>query len=368
MFNGDIVYNIIEFDPSYNHKLISKHFYNICSRLQMYMRIWNLDFNDNDLDILDFINSKIMDISIWGNKIDIKWYIQTMYQYHNDTDSDSDNSGGPADINDLELFLAGANYVSFVDNYNDNALNLDHGRMFYFMGVYENVDLFKSLVENHMFISETILSGAISVNSIDFLTILEDHFKTAKNFILSLDDTIASYANWIVRMIIDRMGIKDSIIPNIIRPNIKNMKNKYYIRGLSALHKKKEELNFINLNREIYVNKRPFSGNSEEILNLIVDYEYYDYPFLGILIKDSLEQNYFNVLLKIKKPDRKQMFYYIFKNNIYLNVCSIKWLEYHYMLTQKDYKKIYNTKDVRSLKTALYILSKIIKPNDTPSD
>ena len=291
IFNTDILRTIIEYDPSFDHKLVSKQFKTICDSIKTYLNIWNLRF-DYDPLALEYIDNNILYIQKWGSDNDQNWYRNIMKK----PITDIEEIQNP--FIDLELILSHEkNMEIFDENFYVNINNIDMYRFFYLMGSSNNVTLLKHLIEDRVDIKETIFVGAITFMNIDILKVLQEHFTKKEEMILILSNTIESYSNPDMRNIIDSMEILNAIIPNTIFPTLYNIQNINYIKGLIALHKEVKDLNFNSVNVSIYFqNMKPFEIFHKEHMDLLVRHRYYNYLFLVSIVKACLEYGFIDIM------------------------------------------------------------------------
>ena len=361
LFNGDILRTIIEYDPDYKHKLVSKQFNHICYGLSTYMDVWNLKFDYNPL-ALDFIDRNILYIQKWGTEQDQRWYKSVMGSsilQIEDTGIDTDQ---PIPI-DMEYLLSTCEVASFQYHFHNSIGNLDMYRLFFLIGANNNVMVLDYLINEGINIRETAFVGAITYGNVEILKTLRDYFTKKPQMILILSNTIESYAKKEVRDIINEMEILDAIIPNTIPLTIYNVNNKRFIQGLVFLKKELRDLNFNIVNTAIYFQgMTPFDGSHKDVIKLLAENRYYDYAFLIQIMKVCLEYSWLDTMEYLWINDYDNMPHditrFIEKHGIYLNLNSLKWIESVYFLEQDNYKKIYKNSDVRDLKNCHVLFKK----------
>ena len=363
LFNGDILRSIIEFDPDYSHKLVSKQFSQICNNLSTYMDVWNLRF-EQDSKALDYIDRNILYIQKWGTQEDQDWYRKVMTpSVLTLTDINNDNNH-----TDWEYLLSTCELATFQYHFSNhpNVANLDMDRLFFLIGINNNVEIFEYLVSENIEVRLSIFHSAISNGKVGILKALQNYFGKKPNFILTLPNTIESYAKEEVREILNDMEILDAIVPIKIPLSVFNITSKNFLRGLKTLKKELKDLDFRALTTSIYIHGiEPFTIYSRECVKMLSVNRYYDYKLFVQILKACLQYSWINILdyLWINDYDNmpNNMVRFIEANHVYVNLTSFKWVESVYFLEQKDYKKIYKNNDVRNLSTAIYVLRKIIK-------
>lgn len=364
MLSGDYLYNIIEYDPDYNHRLISKEFKNICDRLSTYFKVWNIDF-DNDQQALKYIDNNILFLQKWGADYDIDWYKKIMFT----SPVILNQSPGTIQL-DLEIDMAGTSLDRFIFYYEHFLPVINHFNLQFLIGVYNNIEALEYLIEKDNAINYNLISGAIRAGNPQILLKLQEYIVDVDGMFLNLENTIESHSNVEIRNILNNLGIKDAPIPPVIYPEHYNIQNIHYVNGLIALNKTAENLNFNNINRNIFLmNNKLFNNEyvyNEYVYNVIeklINNKLHNDMFLTAIKCSCLEFGFILLLNKLWDNMPNNITRFVLKHRLYLNLSTMKWIDCWYYLEQDDYKKIYNDPVVRDLKTAIYCLKNIHHAN-----
>ena len=354
-FNDDILHSIIQFDPSYKYKRVSKQFNYICQRLDTYMKVWNLVF-DYDEKALDYIDKNILYMQKWGSDFDINWYKIIMRRPIFDEEQEN--------IIDLEYNMSSCDPFIFEEFYQNNIGNIDMDKLFFFIGIRNNVQLLSYLAEKGEKMREGLYVGAITNNNVGVLQLSQAYTGNRDDITLMLATTIESYSNPEIREVIDNLNIRGAIFPIVIYPDLHHIQNINYIKGLIALKKEIKDLNFNNINVKIYFqNIEPFRLQHKENIELLVQNRYYNHLFLVAIINSCLKYGFTDILDKLWDiefgyfPD--DIVGFILKHHTYICLKSIKWIENCYDISEEDYTKIFKNPDNRDLNTAIYCLKNI---------
>ena len=359
IFDYDILYNIIEFDPSYTHKLVSKQFNYTCNRLSVYMKVWNLKF-DFCSESLDYIHKNILNIQKWGSIMDILWYKHIMNLENQDINIDES-----VEANDIEYDISICDYSRFEYLYNKNIDNLDISKLYFYVGYSNNIEGLRYLHFIGKEIDATLIYSSICESNKEILQYIYEEEIDVSHINLSLPLTIRAYGNNEILKLVNDIKLKKSVIPDIIYPDLDDFQQVNYLRGLKNLNKEVKHLNFNNINTKIYfLNIIPFYVNHKHNIELIIENRYYDTLLITSIINTCLKHGFIDLLdvlwnKEFNKFPNSNIVYFILKHNTYLCLPSLIWIEKCYTLHEKDYIKIFQYCHNRDLNTAIYCLKKI---------
>ena len=348
--NLDIITSVLEYDPVYSHRLISKIWNIAIEKINIHMKVWN--YNINDYKVLNYINKNILKIEEWGDEIDISYYsskLNKKNQINNTLES---------------LCISPCTYSDFINLY-EKEKPIDIQRIItiaYWVGAYSNLRLIHFLRENEpkVFVDTNILEGAIHYESERVLEHYLDYYKEDIDNNLDIYTTICAHGNDDIWNLICDLGLKVHYIPYQIRLTISNISTLSFIKGLIKLNVTPNRLNFNRINK---VDRCIFISYRRTIINKLLRYKFYNDKVLEIIIDTSLRYGYIDILDKLlfMRPDifPLDIINFIVKYHSYLCLEGIKWINKHYIINSHILQFIKNNKTYRTLSVALWCMRRI---------
>lgn len=358
---GDIIYEILAYDPNYQHRLVSKKWYNIVERLKTHFKAWNYEIDD---ETIAYINRNILKIDKWGDAADVLYYSKKLNREQSLLSVNTSNLcsyvGIPTYFNKfIEEFDRIGGYIP--NNISTSFL--------FKIGIYNDVQILKFLKKHNVQMDDDlVIKGAIHYPSPDILQCYLDDYDVPLSD-LDLATTICACSDPRVLDLVVDLQLKIRALPPSIRIHNYHFSRESFFKGLIQLKVPASQLDFTRVT--IPQNGGSlFSSYRRSIINLLLEHHYYNDTVLELIIDSCLRYGYEDVLNKLSFVHRDtfnayNIFTFIINYRTYLCLPAIKWIEKEYNIDENFYRFVFSNAYLRDIKVALWCLKRLRNPELT---